>query len=167
MKEIFPLPNNLTPSLEDYLKTILILSQEKKVARVKEISEKLGVKTASVVGALKSLERKGYIIHERYGYVELTSEGEKIAVKLYYRHQILKKFFKEILALDEEEAAKNACQIEHYLTEVAVERLLKFIEFIGECPAGHPQWLQKFFTFVETGKKPPECEKMEEDNGTV
>ena len=159
MSKILPLPEDLTPSLEDYLEAILMLIQEKKVARVKDISQRLGVRTASVVGALKVLENKGYVVHERYGYVELTEKGRRVAEQVYRRHKILTRFFKEILDLDDEIAEKNACNIEHYLTSDAVDRFLKFIEFVEECPIGEPFWLHSFKEFLHTGKRPDECGK--------
>ena len=162
MEEIFPLPEDLTPSLEDYLETILILSEEKKIARVKDISRRMGVRTASVVGALKNLENKGYVIHEKYGYVELTEKGKKAAEQVYHRHKILKKFFLGVLDLSEDEAERNACNIEHYLTHEAVERFLKFINFIEECPLGQPHWLYGFREYLISGKRPEDCGKRED-----
>ncbi len=159
MSKILPLPDDLTPSLEDYLETILILIQEKKIARVKDISSRLNVRTASVVGALKVLEGKGYVVHERYGYVELTEKGERVAEQVYRRHRILTRFFREILDLDESSAERNACNIEHYLTSEAVDRFLKFIEFVEECPVGEPVWLQSFREFLQSGKRPESCGK--------
>ncbi len=159
MSKILPLPEDLTPSLEDYLETILLLIQSKKIARVKDISKKLGVKTASVVGALKVLENRGYVVHERYGYVELTEKGKSVADQVYSRHKILTRFFKEILDLQSDTAEENACNIEHYLSPDAVDRFLRFIEFVEECPMGEPFWLHSFKEFLNTGKRPEDCGK--------
>jgi Mn-dependent DtxR family transcriptional regulator len=51
----------LSESLEDYLETILDLEKTNKVARVKDIAEKMGVLRGSVTGALKNLAEKKLI----------------------------------------------------------------------------------------------------------
>ena len=45
----------LSESLEDYLEVIYHLVEEKKVARVRDIANRKGVKMSSVVGALRRL----------------------------------------------------------------------------------------------------------------
>jgi len=52
----------LSESLEDYLEVILELEQDHKVARAKDIAEKMGFQRSSVTGALKSLGEKGQSI---------------------------------------------------------------------------------------------------------
>ena len=65
----------LTPSLEDYLEAIWIIGLTEKVVRVRDLARKLRIKPPSVVGALKTLQERGLVRHERYGYVELTERG--------------------------------------------------------------------------------------------
>ena len=48
----------LSESLEDYLEVILDLEETHKVARAKDIAEKLGIQRGSVTGALKESGRK-------------------------------------------------------------------------------------------------------------
>ena len=147
----------LTQSLEDYLEAIWVTSLNEKVVRVKNIVKRLNVKTASVVGALKILADKGLVIHERYGYVELTQQGIDRAKKIYERHETLTKFFHEILGIEFESAVKDACQVEHYLNKDTMERIVKLIKFIETCPEGEPLWLSRFHYFVKHGEHPEKC----------
>ena len=71
----------LSHSLEDYLETIYLISIDHKIVRVKDVVAKLNVRTASVIGALKKLVLKGFLEHERYGYIELTELGRKKGVE--------------------------------------------------------------------------------------
>jgi DtxR family Mn-dependent transcriptional regulator len=119
----------LTESLENYLETIGMLVRENKIARVKDISKKLNVKNSSVNIALNVLADKGLIIHEKYGYVELTKEGQKIADDIQYKEDILLRFFTEILGVDKDIALKDACRMEHTISD---ETLAKLIFFIGK-----------------------------------
>lgn len=147
----------LTQSLEDYLEAIWVTSLNEKVVRVKNIVKRLNVKTASVVGALKILADKGLVIHERYGYVELTQQGIDRAKKIYERHETLTKFFHEILGIEFESAVKDACQVEHYLNKDTMDRIVKLIKFIETCPEGEPLWLSRFHYFVKHGEHPEKC----------
>jgi len=142
---------NLTPSLEDYLEAVWILSNKKKVVRVKDIQKFMDVKSSSVIGALKSLSDKDLIDHERYGYVDLTEKGIKKSKEIYEKHKILSKFFQEILNLDEDTALNDACKIEHYIDIITLSRINKFIEFIENHPAGKPDWLNEFHDSLVDG----------------
>ena len=140
----------LSHSLEDYLEAIWIISREKKVVRVKDIMKFFGYKVSSVNNALKNLASKNLIIHEKYGYIELTSEGEKLAENIYKKHKTIKKFFSEILEVDPTIAEKDACNVEHYLSEKTFEYFYRFIEFIENK---EPQCLEKWKNYLKKIKK--------------
>lgn len=114
----------LTKSLEDYLEAIKILTLNKKVTRVKEISEFLEVKSSSVVSALNILKDKGYIKQEKYGYIELTETGDKEAVKILSKHRIVMKFLVNILKVSENTAKNDACKIEHIISEETLKKMI-------------------------------------------
>lgn len=124
----------LTPSLEDYLEAIYIISREKKVARVKEVAEFLDVKTSSVVGALKILKNKGFVEQERYGYIYLTAKGIKKAEEIYRKHNLLVEFLIDVLDLPKHIAEADACKMEHVLSKETFEKLAEFIEHFKKCP---------------------------------
>lgn len=119
----------LTESLENYLETIGMLVRKNKIARVKDISKELDVKNSSVNIALNVLADKGLIVHEKYGYVELTPEGKRIADDIQHKEDVLFQFFTEILDVDKDIALKDACRIEHTISD---ETLAKLIFFIGK-----------------------------------
>ncbi len=121
--------NILTESLENYLETIAMLKRTKNLVRVKDIAKKLNVKNSSVNIALNILSEKDLVIHERYGYVDLTEKGQKIADDIQYKEDVMYKFFTEILNVDETVAKNDACKIEHTISD---ETLSKLIFFIGK-----------------------------------
>ena len=141
----------LTPSIEDYLKAIYEITEEKKVVRVKDLAFKLKVKMSSVANAIKILSQKELIVHEHYGYIELTPKGTEIGRELYERHLILYRFLTKILQVDPSIASKDACSIEHYLHPETVEKMVKLLDFISNAPNSEPQWMIKFKKFIETG----------------
>lgn len=122
----------LSSSMEDYLEAITVLKKDKGVARVRDISLFLDVKKPSVTSALNVLSKKGLIVHEKYGYVELTFEGENIARAIKRRHDMLIKFLTKVLKVDRDIAKKDACRMEHTMSPETFEKLNKFIETIDK-----------------------------------
>ncbi len=120
----------LSSSLEDYLEAIYILKKGKGFTRVSKIANFLNVKMPSVNSALKILAKKGFIIHENYGYIILTEKGKREAKKIYSRHLILKRFFKDVLGVNEKKAEIDACKIEHHISKESLKKLLNYIEKI-------------------------------------
>lgn len=141
-----------SPSMEDYLEGIAMLAKERGVVRVTTLSKALGVKKPSVISALKKLSKKGLIKHERYGYVELTAEGGKIAEDVCGRHEALGKFLIEILGVDPDTAWEDACEMEHFISPVTLKRLARFVEFMLTCPQGKPEWLRGFGYYLGSRK---------------
>ena len=99
----------MTQSLEDYLEAVYMISLQKRVIRVKDISEKLSVKKPSVVNALKELEHLNYLSHEKYGYIDLTQEGELQAKSILKKHTMLKDFLEKTIGVSEKAAEADAC----------------------------------------------------------
>lgn len=144
----------LSSSMEDYLEAIAILNKEKGFARVKDISRLMNVKNPSVTGALTTLERDDLVRHERYGYVELTTKGERIAHDIQKRHAILQRFLTLILKIDPNIAEQDSCRLEHAISPETFDRLTKFIEFVETCPEQDtPGWLRNFYHFMKTGER--------------
>lgn len=147
----------VSASLEDYLEAIYVLEQKYRVARAKDIADYMNVQRASVTGALRALSARGLVYYTPYSYVTLTPEGKRIAEEILYRHRILKEFFNKILKLSPEEAEQNACRVEHAIQPHAVERLVKFLEFLNRCPRAGSEWFDKFETFCEHGISSEAC----------
>lgn len=136
-------------SMEDYLEAIAILSTEGKVVRPNQISRQLDVKKSSVTSALKKLTAGGMVVHEPYGYVELTREGKKLAEGVIRRHRVLTRFLTEVLDVDEKIAEQDACKIEHMISPTSTERLIKFLEFVEACPLGKTRSPERHAYYLE------------------
>ncbi len=117
----------VTSSLQDYLEVILNLLQEKKVARVTDIADRLDIAKPSVIQALSVLKEKGLIKQDRYGPVELTEEGRRYALKIRHRHKIIYGFLTQILGVSPRAAEEDACLIEHDLSRETFEKLLDYM----------------------------------------
>ena len=151
-----------TASMEDYLEAIAFLRAEDERVRVKDISRFLNVKMPSVTSALKKLSEEGLVVHERYGDVELTPSGRRIAEDVIRRHKALTRFLAEILGVDPKTAAEDACKMEHPVSPATRDRLSKFVEFVLTNPRGRPEWLEHFRYYLEHGERPDVCIKRRE-----
>jgi DtxR family Mn-dependent transcriptional regulator len=117
----------LSPSAEDYLEAVYETGRSRDVVRVSEIASRLGVKMPSVVTALHRLARRGLVRHERYGGIELTPRGRRVAQETDRKHRLVKAFLMQVLGVTEATADKDACRIEHTLSPETVARLVEFV----------------------------------------
>ena len=121
--------NVLNESAENYLETILILSQKLPVVRSVDIANELGFKKSSVSVAMKNLREKEHITVTDSGFIYLTDEGKNISEMIYDRHQLLTSFFTKI-GVSEEIASEDACRIEHVISTETINAIKKHIEEI-------------------------------------
>ncbi len=144
--------SNLSESLEDYLEIILELENQNKVARAKDIADKMGVKRGSVTSALKNLSERGLINYEPYSFITLTPEGKKLAKNVVFRHTVIKDFLVKVLRIDEKTAEPTACRMEHSIDKLTLERMVSFFDFIFDCPRAGDDWIQSFAKYCSTSK---------------
>lgn len=113
---------NIHESAEDYLECILMIRQERGVVRSIDIARELDFSKPSVSVAMKRLRENGYIQMAADGFITLLPPGEEIAQRIYARHQLLTEFLTQ-LGVSRENAAADACKIEHDLSEESYERI--------------------------------------------
>ncbi len=152
--------SGLSESMEDYLETILDLEKTNKVARTKDIADRLGIKPGSVTGALKVLMEKGYINYSPYSFITLTSKGTRLANDIQRRHTVLRDFLLNILQVDPETAEATACRMEHAIDPESLEKLVSFVDFVNTCPRTRSDWLEHFLAHRKSEK--PDWKKCEQ-----
>ena len=117
-------------SSENYLETILILSQKRPVVRSVDIATELDFKKSSVSVAMKKLRQSEYIVVSPEGFITLTESGREIAERIYERHQIISEWLTR-LGVDPTVATQDACRIEHVISAESFAAMKKYIE--GKC----------------------------------
>ncbi|WP_240843425.1 metal-dependent transcriptional regulator [Acidaminobacter sp. JC074] len=115
-------------SAEMYLETVYILEKSHGHAHGTDVAKKLGVSKASVSKAMKLLKEKGLIHKETYGTITLTPKGLELSKQIYYNHRMISLYLKESLKLSDQEAADNACRMEHIISENMLECIRKYLE---------------------------------------
>lgn len=148
--------NQISANMEDYLEAIAVLKKDMGVARVKDIGRLLNVKNPSVNSALNLLSNAGLVKHERYGYADLTQEGEAAANDVMARHGAMVRFLTVILDVDHQTAEEDACRMEHSMSKEVFDKLTKFMDFVETCREDErPEWLKRFYFYMKTGIKTP------------
>lgn len=112
-------------SAENYLETILMISQSKPEVRSIDIATELEFTKPSVSVAMKKLRESGYINMATDGHITLTATGREIAEKMYERHKFLSDFLVR-LGVDEATAVNDACRIEHVISAESFSKLKTF-----------------------------------------
>ncbi len=139
----------VSSSLEDYLETIYDLVNQKGSARAIDISKNLQVGKSSVTEALKTLSKKGFINYAPYESITMTIEGEKIAQKVAQKHATIKEFLVNFLDIEKEEAAQNACRMEHVISEIVFDKMRCFNEFFKSTKPEHKKVFDSFKDFCK------------------
>ena len=116
----------INESAEDYLESILILQEQCGQVRSIDIVNKLGYSKPSVSIAMKKLRENGYISMSPDGLITLNETGLAIASQVYGRHKTITRLF-ELLGVSSEQAAVDACKVEHDLSEETFGRIRAFV----------------------------------------
>lgn len=126
-------PNEkMTPSKEDYLKTILELSGDEEGIRSIDIADALNVSKASVSNMTEILKSEGYVDKKKYGTVTLTENGRKVAAKIKRRYELLERYLHKVLGVEAAIATVDACRIEHLISSETVHQIDKKLKKLPE-----------------------------------
>ena len=119
----------MSMSHEDYLEAIVMLggTTENSVRSV-DVATKLGVSKASVNKAMTALKEKGYADQPYYGDITLTLEGYEYGSSVLNRHHMLFKFLSKALGIPDEQAEKEACLMEHAISDESFEKWISYIK---------------------------------------
>ena len=118
----------ITPSMQDYLKAMLFLSESMDEIRVTDVASMLNIAKASVAQEIDHLKKHGLVTQKKYGPIELTADGKNIANEVRWRHSKLKQFLVEVLDVDPKIAEKDACLMEHAVSAHTMIKLMDYLE---------------------------------------
>jgi DtxR family Mn-dependent transcriptional regulator len=120
-------------STQDYLKAVYGLRKNGDLVSNTQIAQKLNVAPASVTEMLKKLSEEGYIKYSPYHGSILTEKGLKEAQRIARKHRLLETFLSDVLHIGKDKVHKEACQLEHALSDEAEESLCRFLKHPDTC----------------------------------
>lgn len=119
----------MSKSHEDYLEAIVMLGGTTEVSvRSVDIATKLGVSKASVNKAVTALKEKGLADQPYYGDITLTPAGYEYGTSVLSRHDMLFTFLTKALGIPEDQAEKEACLMEHAISDASFEKWISYIK---------------------------------------
>ena len=124
----------VSASQEDYLEVIYDLSHGTEAVRSIDIANLLMVSRASVNKRLGLLKEAGFVEHEPYGLVRLTEKGCAVAKNVRERHNTLYKFLINILGVPADTADREACEMEHAISQDTADRLYAYLNQLDKAP---------------------------------
>jgi len=110
-------------SAETYLKTIFLLLQKLGYVRSIDVAKELGVSKPSVSVAVRKLCNEGLLIMDCNRNLILTENGLKYAASIFERHVVIENFLTDILHVGKDEAHKDACRLEHFVSPETFGRI--------------------------------------------
>ena len=114
----------LHTSGEDYLEAILVIQKKKGIVRSVDVARHMEVSKPSVCHAVATLRDGGFLTMDSDYFLHLTDVGREVAEQIYEKHR----FFTEMLTnagVDPIAAERDACRIEHVISESSFQRLKK------------------------------------------
>lgn len=125
--------------IEEYLETILyLINKNNAPAKTKQIADELNVSPPSVTEMVQKLSNEGFVEYTPYYGVEFTEKGAIEAARIKRRHQVLEKFLVDVLDVDTKVAHSEACELEHAVSDMVLERICAYIGHPDHCPDGNP-----------------------------
>jgi DtxR family Mn-dependent transcriptional regulator len=136
MRTIHSQTSATSPTQEDYVRAIYLLSLAGKDVGVVSIAERLGLSKSTVSERIKELTAAGLTISESYSPISLTDKGVQLGKKMTYKHRLIEVFLYETLKLPKDKIHDEAERLEHAFSDEAVEHLATFLKHPTRDPHG-------------------------------
>lgn len=129
---------NLTQAMQDYLKTIYLLTADHTRVPTTRIAQALDVQPASVTSMMKKLADLDLIEHQSYYGVALTLSGRTIALEMIRHHRLIETYLATALGYDWADVHDEAERLEHYISEEFEDRITAVLGNPLYDPHGDP-----------------------------
>ncbi len=122
--------NEVTHSTAHYLLAVASLAEHGDRPRAADVARQLGVSRAAVSMQLKTLREHDLVQVGRDHRLTLSRHGADLVARIASKREVLKEFLHEILGVDGQVAERDACKIEHLISEASGAALVRFIRFL-------------------------------------
>ena len=123
----------VSEAIENYLETIYILSQQQNEVHAIDICSYLSYSRPTVSIVLRQMREHGLVTVNEDNHIFLTEEGHRIASRIFERHEVLTQMLTQ-LGVSHETAVRDACKIEHDLSDETFEAIKRHMEQHGAQP---------------------------------
>ena len=129
----------VSEAIEDYAKAVYALAHRGDgVVTTNALAARLGVSAASASSMIKKLAERGFAEHEPYRGVQLTREGERVALSVMRQHRLLELYLAEHLGVPWDRVHEEAEALEHAMSEYLEARIAAKLGHPTHDPHGDP-----------------------------
>ena len=128
----------VSPAMRRYAAEIYRLQQDHEQVSLSLLSSHVEASTQAISTMVKRLNKSGYLVHEPYRGVRLTSAGEKIALPSLRRHRLTEVFLVKVMKYDWASAHELSDVFEHGVNDEIEDRMDELAGHPTRCPHGEP-----------------------------
>ena len=122
--------NEVTHSTAHYLLAVASLAEGGSRPRAADVARQLGVSRAAVSMQLKTLREHDLVRVGKDNRLSLSRHGADLVARIASKREVFKAFLHEVLGVDPQVAERDACKIEHLVSEESGAALVRFIRFL-------------------------------------
>ena len=127
-----------TVAEEEYLQTMYWLQEAGLPITGANIARAMQVSAPTVHEMIGRLESDGYVSRADDKSLGFTDSGKEHAADIVRRHRLIERFLTDVFDIPWDQVHEEAERLEHWMSPVVEERMLKAIGNAKTCPHGHP-----------------------------
>jgi DtxR family Mn-dependent transcriptional regulator len=127
-----------TVAEEEYLQTMYWLEEAELPMTGANIARAMQVSAPTVHEMIGRLEADGYVTRADDKSLAFTDSGKEHAAQIVRRHRLIERFLTDVFDIPWDQVHEEAERLEHWMSPVVEERMLKAIGDAKTCPHGHP-----------------------------
>ena len=130
--------DHATVAEEEYLQIIYWLEEAGLPITGANIARAMQVSAPTVHEMIGRLESDGYVTRADDKSLAFTDTGKEHAAQIVRRHRLIERFLTDVFDIPWDQVHEEAERLEHWMSPVVEERMLKAIGDAKTCPHGHP-----------------------------
>jgi DtxR family Mn-dependent transcriptional regulator len=130
--------DHATVAEEEYLQIIYWLEEAGLSITGANIARAMQVSAPTVHEMIGRLEHDGYVTRDVDKTVDFTDTGREHAAQIVRRHRLIERFLTDVFDIPWDQVHEEAERLEHWMSPVVEERMLRAIGDSKTCPHGHP-----------------------------
>jgi DtxR family transcriptional regulator, Mn-dependent transcriptional regulator len=127
-----------TVAEEEYLQIMYWLQEAGLPMTGANIARAMQVSAPTVHEMLGRLANDGYVTRSVDKSLSFTDTGREQAAEIVRRHRLIERFLTDVFDIPWDQVHEEAERLEHWMSPVVEERMLKAIGDSKTCPHGHP-----------------------------
>src|SRR3990172_6826408 len=123
-----------SPAMRRYAAEIYRLQQDHEQVSLSLLSSHVESSAQAISTMVKRLNKNGYLVHEPYRGVRLTTDGEKIAMPALRRHRLTEVFLVKVMGYDWASAHELSDVFEKGINDELEDRVFELAGRPTRCP---------------------------------